>query len=111
MKYINNNTENFTKKHPSFDNAGIYKLRCNCNTFYIGKTNRNFKIRYKEHIFEIKLKKNFPNSIFAKHILKNNHKISFDINKDLEILNTQNNIYINTVLEELHTHTQWNKEE
>ena len=64
MKYINNNIETFTKNHPSFDNAGIYKLKCNCNKLYIGKTNRNFKIRYKENISEIKLKKNLIEKIF-----------------------------------------------
>jgi hypothetical protein len=34
-----------------------------------------------------------------KHVLENNHHIYFDINIDLEILNIQNNIYINSVLE------------
>jgi hypothetical protein len=39
------------------------------NTFYVGKTKINLKIRFKEHISEIKLK--YPNSNFAKHVLEN----------------------------------------
>lgn len=32
---------------------------------------------------------------------KNNHAINFDTNKDLEILNSENDKYMNSVLEEL----------
>jgi Txe/YoeB family toxin of Txe-Axe toxin-antitoxin module len=53
IKHINNIIKNVIK-NSSFENVGIYKLKCNCNKFYTGKTNRNFKIRYKEHISEIK---------------------------------------------------------
>jgi hypothetical protein len=56
INHINNRTKNFTKNPSSFNNSGIYILKCNCNSFYIGKTNRNFKIRYEECISEIKLK-------------------------------------------------------
>ena len=80
IKHINNRTKNFTKSSPSFENAGIYTLKCSCNKFYICKTNRNFKTRYKEHISEIRLKKPVPNSNFAKHVLENNHNMNFDIN-------------------------------
>jgi hypothetical protein len=55
----------------------------------IGKTHIHFKIRYKKHISEIKLKKTAPNSNFAKHVLENNY-----------------NIYFNSDLEELHTHNE-----
>jgi len=49
MKQINFRAKNFKKMSPFFDNAGIYKLKCNnCDEFYSGKTNRNFKTRYKE---------------------------------------------------------------
>lgn len=44
-----------------------------------------------------------PKSNFARDVLvNNNHCINFEINKDLKMLNTQNNIYMNYVLEELH---------
>jgi hypothetical protein len=28
----------------------ILRFKCNCNTFYLGKTNRNFKINYEDYI-------------------------------------------------------------
>jgi len=66
MKKIHFRTKNFKKMSPFFDNVGVFKLKCiNCDKFYIGKTNRNFKTRYKEHISEIKFKKTAPNSNFA----------------------------------------------
>jgi hypothetical protein len=39
----------------------------------MGMSNRNFKIRYKEHISEVELKITVPDSSFAKHVLENNH--------------------------------------
>ena len=77
----------FTNKN-SF-NYGVYKLICSCNKFYIGKTSRNFKIRYKEHTSEIKFKKSSPKSNFAKHVLECNDSIHFDVGKDLNILHDQ----------------------
>jgi len=102
IQTINNKSKKFTNKtFIDFDNYGVYKLICSCNKFYIGKTSRSFKIRYKEHISEIKFKKSYPKSNFAKHVLECNHSIHFDIEKDLNILHDQKNKYINSVLEEL----------
>jgi len=102
IQTINNKIKTFTNKNSiNYDNYGVYKLICSCNKFYIGKTFRNFKIRYKEHISEIKLKKSSPKSNFAKHVLECNHSIHFDIGKDMNILHDQKNKYINSVLEEL----------
>ena len=43
---INNKIENFDV----YDLKGKYKLTCvNCEKFYIGRINRNFKTRFKEH--------------------------------------------------------------
>lgn len=36
------------------------------------------------------------------HVLEKEHTIDFDMNNDLEILNSQINVYINPVLEELY---------
>jgi hypothetical protein len=55
---INNRIKNFIYIS-SFENAIIFKLKCNCNTFYLGKTYVNFKIKYEEHTSEIKLKKHY----------------------------------------------------
>ena len=38
--------------------------------------------------------------------MENNHSITFNIGVDLEILNIQHNIYINSVLEELHIYKE-----
>jgi len=42
------------------------------------------------------------NSNVAKHVLENIHTIIFNTYNDFDILNVQNNIYINSVLEALH---------
>jgi hypothetical protein len=75
----------------------------------LDKTNRNFKIRYKEYISEIKLKNTAPNLNDTKHGLKNNYNIHFDINIDLNIVNTHNDFYINSVLKELLIHNEIKK--
>ena len=87
IQTINNKIKKFTNKNSY--NYGVYKLICSCNKFYIGKTSRNFKIRYKEHTSEIKLKKSSPKSNFAKHVLECNHSIHFDIGKNLNVLHDQ----------------------
>ena len=64
--------------------SGIYKLSCcHCNAIYIGQTQRNFEIRYKEHLSAFK-NKHPDKSHFAKHLIDNNHKLS--TNSKLEIL-------------------------
>jgi hypothetical protein len=73
--------------------------------------NINFKVRYKEHNFEIKFYKTryFYNSNFVEHVSENNHNVKVYINTVLDILNTQINIYINIFLEELHIHNEIKK--
>ncbi len=45
-----NQLTNIKDKISLEDKSGIYKINCNfCNKNYIGKTARNFKIRFKEH--------------------------------------------------------------
>ena len=63
IQTINNYINKCTNKNSfNCDNYGVYKLICSYNKFYIGKNSRNFKIRYKEHTSEIKLKKSSPKS-------------------------------------------------
>ena len=59
----------------------------------------NFKIRYKEHISEIKLKKSSPKSNFAKHVFECNKSIHFVEGKKLNILHNKKYKYINSALE------------
>jgi len=59
------------------EQAGIYQINCkNCNFIYIGKTIRNFIIRFKEHFRSYRLNKP-NNSNVAKHMLSHNH--TFDL--------------------------------
>lgn len=37
MKQINYKFRNFTKISSPYDNAGVYKLKCNCDSFYTDK--------------------------------------------------------------------------
>jgi hypothetical protein len=50
---------NFLNPHESrnnpYEESGVYGLKCpNCPGSYIGRTGRNFKTRYKEHIQDIR---------------------------------------------------------
>lgn len=75
------------KFHPLMGDFQIHHCICSHNTFYIGKTKRSFKTRYNEHVSKKNYKKLFPKSNFAKHVLKHNHKIHFDIEKYLTTIN------------------------
>lgn len=53
------------KKYLLKNNAGVKrKLKYSCDKFYIGNTNRNLKINYKEHTSNVKLMKAISNKIF-----------------------------------------------
>jgi hypothetical protein len=55
-----------------YDESGVYQLKFqNCSCVYIGQTGRNFKIRYKEHIQDIK--NNRIRTGFSHHILVTGH--------------------------------------
>ena len=65
------------------DKCEIYKLSCKtCKNFYIGKTERTFKIRLREHesLINPKHLSNAQNlrikSIFAFHVLTSGHDIN-----------------------------------
>jgi len=45
----------------------------------------------------------------AKHVSENNYTITFNINNDLGILNIQNNIDMNSILDDSHIYKEvWN---
>jgi len=53
--------------------SGIYSIRCiTCNNEYVGQSNRDIQIRYKEHINQIRNCN--PQSAYANHILQNRHE-------------------------------------
>ena len=50
----------------------LYKLTCtNCNNFYIGRTNRNFNTRFKEHRKDFRYAEG--KSKFSEHVLNEGH--------------------------------------
>ena len=66
---LNNILNNKIENYNIYDSKGTYQLMCvNCEKFYIGRTNRNFKTRFKEH------KKDFiygeGRSNFSTHIIE-----------------------------------------
>ena len=68
-------------------NSGVYKIHCNdCNYFYIGKTTRNFGVRFKEHLNSWRLNRRDTSNV-AKHLLQYNHKCTID---NLEIMHKEN---------------------
>lgn len=75
------------------------KLEYGCDKHYtlVKLTAIYCTTKSKEHIF-LKLKKTAPRLNFGRFILKNNYDINFNVNKNLEILNTQENFYINKFL-------------
>ena len=51
------------------DRAGVYQINCDkCDALYIGKTERNIRQRFKEHLVR-------DNSNVYKHIKEKDHKI------------------------------------
>jgi hypothetical protein len=59
-------------KNDKYENRGIYKLTCkDCSQYYIGQTVRTFKIRYKEHIRDIR--NNKDKTGYSQHILNTGH--------------------------------------
>ena len=68
---------------------GIYQLTCvNCEKFYLGRTNRNFKTRFKEH------KKYFiydeGRSNFSTHVIEEGHEMK-NIDDIMIILHKESN--------------------
>jgi hypothetical protein len=71
-----NTIENILTKQRSlrnqYDKSGVYGLKCqNCPSIYIGQTGRSFRVRYKEHIQDIKSNKSRTG--FSQHILNTGH--------------------------------------
>jgi hypothetical protein len=73
-------TSNTLKKHllpkqktvDTYEESGVYKLKCDdCPHQYIGHTGRTFKVRFKEHIRDIRNNKSMCS--YVKHILDTGH--------------------------------------
>ena len=55
---MSNKIEQFNK----YGGKGVHKLTCtNCNKFYVGRTNRDFNMRFREHRKDSYTQKVSPN--------------------------------------------------
>jgi hypothetical protein len=67
--------------------SGVYQMLCKeCPLKYVGQTGRTFRIRYNEHIREIKT--NGKSSKFAQYILYTTHNYD-TIDKTMKILHME----------------------
>jgi hypothetical protein len=83
-----------------YSKSGVYSLKClSCDQNYIGQTGRSFKIRYDEHIRDIRFNK--EKSKYASHILQFSHEYGA-IDNTLEILKTVNKGILLDVIERFH---------
>lgn len=73
--------------------CGIYKIVCDdCDSIYIGKTNRSFKQRFNEHFRAYKNRNKYISNV-ADHLVNNDHRItSMQNNMEIiEIVHSNNN--------------------
>ena len=78
----------------TLDKAGVYKLNCNdCDAYYIGKSERNFKVRIDEHL------DNSHNYLLKDHLNEFNHR--FDINTGFKPLHIESNNFKIELLEQI----------
>lgn len=89
-------THNTLKRHlvhkppetDTYNKSGVYMLKCKeCPLKYVGQTGRTFKIRFNEHMHDIKYNK--YNSKYAQHILDTGHQYG-TINQTMDILHIAN---------------------
>jgi len=79
-----------------FSKSGVYRLACSCGKCYVGRTFRNFRTRYSEHVRYLKSDKSYDmdmvraRSTFAHHVLVNKCHYNSDV-KCIEVLHTNCN--------------------
>ena len=95
---INNNENKYNK-------SGVYKLKCkNCDRFYIGRTTRNFNVRYKEHIKDFMYNRGKSN--YANYLYNHNHEYDI-IENSLDIFHREYNFFKIKALEEIEILKAW----
>src|SRR5436190_21468242 len=79
-----------------FEGSGVYKITCSdCPKYYIGRTEREFKVRFKQHIPRNTAEQKSTN---AEHLINSNHKYS-GIDNNVQILHRARRIQDQSVLE------------
>ena len=74
--HVQQKLKNLNHKTDKLSNSGIYQLKCECGTKYIGKTTRKFKQRFQEHKHSF-IYNNPDRSKFAAHLLQEHHPLNF----------------------------------
>jgi hypothetical protein len=83
-----------------YDKCGIYKLCCgSCAGVYVGQMGRSFRIRFLEHLNDIKY--NRDKTGYLQHILNTQHDFSKDITA-LEVLKVHPKTPFLNTLERFH---------
>ncbi|XP_045501401.1 uncharacterized protein LOC123698697 [Colias croceus] len=97
------------KSNIPLQDAGVYKLNCDCGLSYIGQTKRSIANRLKEHIADINHRRHKKSAV-CEHTLDNNHFIRFD---QPQILARENKFFPRLVREaiEIKKHPNFNRED
>ncbi|CAH0715137.1 unnamed protein product, partial [Brenthis ino] len=66
------------KCHIPLQDAGVYKLDCDCGLSYIGQTKRSIRTRVKEHIADVKHRRNTTSAVCKHSQDRPSHYIRFD---------------------------------
>jgi hypothetical protein len=64
------------KDHLGLRTPGVYRIPCECNRFYVGKTGHSVDIRLKEHRRHIQLE-HLDKSAIAEYSINQGHHIQF----------------------------------
>ena len=70
---LNNIISSKIEQYNKYDRKGVYKLTCcNCNKFYVGKTNKKVNTRFEEHRKDFRYAEG--KFKFSEHVLNKRHE-------------------------------------
>ena len=98
------------KCHIPLEDAGVYKIDYNCGLCYIGQTKRSIRTRVKEHIADVKHRRNTTSAVCKHSQDRPNHFIRFD---KPQVLAKENNYQPRMIREaiEIKKHPYFNRED
>lgn len=98
------------KCHIPLQDAGVYKIDCDCGLSYIGQTKRSIATRLKEHVADVKNRRSTKSAVCEHALDKPNHYLRFDQPKIL----AKENRYMPRMLREaieIKKHPNFNRED
>ncbi|XP_047020588.1 uncharacterized protein LOC124630667, partial [Helicoverpa zea] len=98
------------KCHIPLQDAGVYKLECDCGLSYIGQTKRSIGTRVKEHIADVKHRRSRQSAVCEHTLDKAQHYIRFD---KPQVLARENRFLPRMIREaiEIKKHPNFNRED